>query len=113
MRNHFIIKEPINWLREVVLVHSLKLGFLPALAVTVPLLQPIPSGYGASKYEQKVTKAPSSVSIITASEIKSAVIARWRANLQREAQLLHRLSIDRLKIDSSFIRRMGNEGENH
>jgi hypothetical protein len=50
MRNHLIIKESINWLREVVLVHILKLGFLPALAVTVPLFQPIPSGYGASKY---------------------------------------------------------------
>jgi len=34
------------------------------------LFQEIPSVYGASKYEQKVTEAPSSVSIITASEIK-------------------------------------------
>ena len=34
------------------------------------LLQDIPSVYGASKYEQKVTEAPSSVSIITADEIK-------------------------------------------
>ncbi len=34
------------------------------------LFQEIPSVYGASKYEQKVTEAPSSVSIITAEEIK-------------------------------------------
>jgi iron complex outermembrane receptor protein len=34
------------------------------------LFQEIPSVYGASKYEQKVTEAPSSVSIITSSEIK-------------------------------------------
>ncbi len=32
--------------------------------------QEIPSVYGASKYEQKVTEAPSSISIITSSEIK-------------------------------------------
>jgi iron complex outermembrane receptor protein len=36
----------------------------------VMLFQEIPSVYGASKYEQKVTEAPSSVSIVTASEIK-------------------------------------------
>lgn len=34
------------------------------------LFQEIPSVYGASKYEQKVTEAPSSVSIVTAGEIK-------------------------------------------
>lgn len=34
------------------------------------LFQDIPSVVGASKYEQKVTEAPSSVSIITAAEIK-------------------------------------------
>ncbi|KAB2833553.1 MAG: TonB-dependent receptor [Candidatus Brocadia sp.] len=34
------------------------------------LFQEIPSVYSASKYEQKVTEAPSSVSIITAEEIK-------------------------------------------
>jgi iron complex outermembrane receptor protein len=34
------------------------------------LLQEIPSVYSASKYEQKVTEAPSSVSIVTADEIK-------------------------------------------
>lgn len=34
------------------------------------LLQKIPSVYGASKYEQKVTEAPSSVTIVTADEIK-------------------------------------------
>ena len=34
------------------------------------LFQDIPSVYSASKYEQKVTKAPASVSIVTADEIK-------------------------------------------
>jgi iron complex outermembrane receptor protein len=34
------------------------------------LFEEIPSVYGASKYEQKVTEAPSSVSIITSSEIE-------------------------------------------
>ena len=34
------------------------------------LFQDIPSVYGASKYEQKITEAPSSVSIITEDEIK-------------------------------------------
>ena len=34
------------------------------------LLQEIPSVYGASKYEQKVTQAPSSVTIITSDDIK-------------------------------------------
>jgi iron complex outermembrane receptor protein len=34
------------------------------------LFQEIPSVFGASKYEQKVTEAPASVSIITAEEIK-------------------------------------------
>ncbi|MCX7086532.1 MAG: TonB-dependent receptor plug domain-containing protein, partial [Methylococcales bacterium] len=33
-------------------------------------LQDIPSVYSASKYEQKVTKAPASISIVTADEIK-------------------------------------------
>ena len=36
----------------------------------IPLFQDIPSVYSASKYEQKVTKAPASVSIVTADEIK-------------------------------------------
>ncbi|MBK8815308.1 MAG: TonB-dependent receptor plug domain-containing protein [Methylococcaceae bacterium] len=34
------------------------------------LFEDIPSVYTASKYEQKVTKAPASVSIVTADEIK-------------------------------------------
>src|SRR5262249_27237518 len=34
------------------------------------LFQEIPSVYGASKYEQKVTEAPASVTIVTADEIK-------------------------------------------
>jgi iron complex outermembrane receptor protein len=37
---------------------------------SVILFQEIPSVFGASKYEQKVTEAPSSVSIVTADEIK-------------------------------------------
>lgn len=37
---------------------------------TDPLFQEIPSVYSASKYEQKVTKAPASISIVTADEIK-------------------------------------------
>jgi len=36
----------------------------------VMLFQEIPSVYGASKYEQKVTEAPSSISIVTADEIR-------------------------------------------
>lgn len=47
---------------------------LPSPAVTEGeeniLFQEIPSVYGASKYEQKVTEAPSSVTIITADEIR-------------------------------------------
>ncbi|CAG7857540.1 hypothetical protein MCAMS1_02405 [biofilm metagenome] len=35
-----------------------------------PLFEDIPSVYSASKYEQKVTKAPASVSIVTGDEIK-------------------------------------------
>lgn len=35
-----------------------------------PLFQDIPSVYSASKYEQKVTKAPASISIVTGDEIK-------------------------------------------
>jgi outer membrane receptor for ferrienterochelin and colicins len=35
-----------------------------------PLFEDIPSVYSASKYEQKVTKAPASISIITADEIR-------------------------------------------
>ncbi|MEQ1529653.1 MAG: TonB-dependent receptor plug domain-containing protein [Methylococcales bacterium] len=34
------------------------------------LFQDIPSVYSASKYEQKTTKAPASISIVTADEIK-------------------------------------------
>ena len=34
------------------------------------LFEDIPSVFGASKYEQKVTEAPSSVSIVTEDEIK-------------------------------------------
>ena len=35
-----------------------------------PLFEDIPSVYSASKYEQKVTKAPASISIVTGDEIK-------------------------------------------
>jgi outer membrane receptor for ferrienterochelin and colicins len=37
---------------------------------SAPLFEDIPSVYSASKYEQKVTKAPASISIVTADEIK-------------------------------------------
>ena len=47
---------------------------LPELDMTLAeddlLFQEIPSIYGASKYDQKVTQAPSSVNILTADEIK-------------------------------------------
>jgi len=36
----------------------------------VLLFQDIPSVYSASKYEEKVTEAPSSISIVTADEIR-------------------------------------------
>jgi len=39
-------------------------------AEEIMLFQEIPSVYSASKYEQKVTEAPSSISIVTAAEIK-------------------------------------------
>ena len=39
-------------------------------ASNVPLFEDIPSVYSASKYEQKVTKAPASISIVTGDEIK-------------------------------------------
>ncbi len=39
-------------------------------AEEIMLFQDIPSVYSASKYEQKVTEAPSSISIVTAAEIK-------------------------------------------
>jgi len=41
-----------------------------ALGDEMLLFQDIPSVYGASKYDQKVTEAPSSVSIVTSAEIK-------------------------------------------
>ncbi|NOT86334.1 MAG: TonB-dependent receptor [Methylococcaceae bacterium] len=42
----------------------------PLTSDTDALFQDIPSVYSASKYEQKVTKAPASISIVTADEIK-------------------------------------------
>lgn len=42
----------------------------PAISDETSLFLEIPSVYGASKYEQKVTEAPSSVTIITDEEIK-------------------------------------------
>lgn len=41
----------------------------PAEGKEAMLFQEIPSVYGASKYEQKVTEAPAAVTIVTASEI--------------------------------------------
>ena len=73
------------------LLHSLRLHTLLGILLCLPLvvcgqsdplapaalggeervlLQEIPSVYSASKYEQKVTEAPASVSIVTADEIK-------------------------------------------
>ena len=43
---------------------------LPTKGEEMVLFQEIPSVFGASKYEQKITEAPSSVSIITAAEIQ-------------------------------------------
>jgi outer membrane receptor for ferrienterochelin and colicins len=43
---------------------------IPSSTQETILFQDIPSVYGASKYEQKVTEAPSSVTIVTADEIK-------------------------------------------
>lgn len=42
----------------------------PAIASNTSLFDDIPSVYSASKYEQKVTKAPASISIVTGDEIK-------------------------------------------
>ncbi len=42
----------------------------PPISEEAILFQEIPSVYSASKYEQKITEAPSSVSIVTAAEIK-------------------------------------------
>ena len=42
----------------------------PSTSKEIILFQESPSGYGASKYKQKVTEAPSSISIVTAAEIK-------------------------------------------
>jgi iron complex outermembrane receptor protein len=43
---------------------------MPALSEESLLFQEIPSVFGASKYEQKLSEAPASVTIVTASEIK-------------------------------------------
>jgi outer membrane receptor for ferrienterochelin and colicins len=43
---------------------------LIAVSESTGLFQDIPSVYSASKYEQKITKAPASISIVTADEIK-------------------------------------------
>jgi iron complex outermembrane receptor protein len=43
---------------------------MDSLGEELTLFEDIPSVFGASKYEQKVTEAPSSVTIITADEIK-------------------------------------------
>jgi iron complex outermembrane receptor protein len=45
-------------------------GPLSASGTEMLLFQEIPSVYGASKYQQKVTEAPSSVTIVTSDEIK-------------------------------------------
>lgn len=43
---------------------------IPSTSEEIMLFQEIPSVYGASKYEQKVTEAPSSISIVAAAIIK-------------------------------------------
>lgn len=57
------------------------------------LFQEIPSVFSASKYEQKVTEAPSAVSIVTAAEIKRYGY-RTLADLLRSLRSFH-LSFDR------------------
>ncbi|HEY7746155.1 MAG TPA: TonB-dependent receptor plug domain-containing protein, partial [Desulfuromonadales bacterium] len=57
------------------------------------LFQEIPSVFSASKYEQKVTEAPSAVSIITAAEIRKYGY-RTLADLLRSLRSFH-LSFDR------------------
>jgi len=76
-------KKPIKFQRFLILLSLLFLliplrtysqSDLPQLSESTTqetiLFQEIPSVYGASKYEQKVTEAPSSISIVTAAEIK-------------------------------------------
>jgi iron complex outermembrane receptor protein len=57
------------------------------------LFQEIPSVYGASKYEQKVTEAPSSVSIITADDIRKFGY-RTLADVLRSVRSFH-ITFDR------------------
>lgn len=53
-----------------VLAQQGDLGPMASLGDEMSLFQEIPSVFGASKYEQKVTEAPASISIITSDEIK-------------------------------------------
>ena len=65
----------------------------PATSEEVLLFQEIPSVFSASKYEQKITEAPSAVSIVTAAEIRKYGY-RTLADLLRSIRSFH-LSYDR------------------
>ncbi len=72
------MRNPVDVFRGFCCLLGLSLAFvLPAqaqldggLGGELSLFEEIPSVFGASKYEQKVTEAPSSISIVTASEIR-------------------------------------------
>lgn len=51
-------------------------------------LDDIPSVYSASKYEQKITEAPASVSIVTAEEIKHYGYPQFCRHPARSARIL-------------------------
>ncbi|KKO18489.1 MAG: TonB-dependent receptor [Candidatus Brocadia sp.] len=85
-KNSFPLSDALGKFRLTLITLFIPFCFLPCLCLAeaeqehilestpisdeVILFQEIPSVYSASKYEQKVTEAPSSVSIITADEIK-------------------------------------------
>ncbi len=83
-KNSFFFSEVNGKFQTFIVVFSFLFCFLPSLCLAEfeqssesasiseesILFQEIPSVYSASKYEQKVTEAPSSVSIITWDEIK-------------------------------------------
>jgi outer membrane receptor for ferrienterochelin and colicin len=74
---HFFTVNKLCFVILAVMVHPLisfaqdqaPVQFAPVSEESL-LFQEIPSVYGASKFEQKVTQAPSSVSIVTSQDIK-------------------------------------------
>ncbi|MBW7899432.1 MAG: TonB-dependent receptor plug domain-containing protein [Candidatus Brocadia sapporoensis] len=66
----FLIIIPFLFLSSLRLAECEQLPESTSISEESILFQEIPSVYSASKYEQKITEAPSSVSIITADEIK-------------------------------------------